>query len=72
MKVVEILKIQLAENQDWSPWPVAFGLIVGRDKQEPEEFVYVGLQSLDLRLHLQSFGGRLRLFDFRLTLLYIH
>ena len=30
--VVEILKIQPAENQDWSPWPDAFGLVVGRDK----------------------------------------
>lgn len=55
--VVEILKIQLAENQDWNPWPDTFGLVVGRDKQEPEVFVYVGLQSLDLRLALQCFGG---------------
>ena len=30
--VVEILKILLAENQDWSPWPDAFGLVVGLDK----------------------------------------
>ena len=30
--VVEILKIQPAKNQDWSRWPDAFGLVVGRDK----------------------------------------
>ena len=30
--VVEILIIQLAENQDWSPWPDAFGHVVGHDK----------------------------------------
>ena len=35
-------------------------------------FVYVGLQSLDLRLYLQCFGGRLRLSDFHLILFYIH
>ena len=29
---MEILKIQLAKNQDGSPRPDAFGLVVGRDK----------------------------------------
>ena len=52
---------KLAENQDWSPWPDVSDLVVGRDTEEPEEFVYVGLQSLDLRLHLQCFGGRPKL-----------
>ena len=30
--VVKILKCQLAENQDWSPWPDAFSLVVGCDR----------------------------------------
>ena len=52
--------------------PDEFGLLVGRDESEPVELVGVGLQPLDLRIHLHCFRWISRLDVFGFALLYSH
>ena len=71
--LVEIPNIQPAENQDWSLSLLdEFGLLVGHDESEPVELVGVGLQALDLRIHLHWFGWRPCLDVFGFALLCSH